>query len=757
MSESIENDASKKTEKKIGSYHEVEGFSGENTEKSRDGPEVIHKKPKKLKENIDQYELETDGYRRNRGENANAESDVDRESGRSVGEKGYSGGKVEDALRMGNGIIEGGILRHSRNIQERIRSEGESDAENFEDRQDNPEISRRPEERIQHGDMGTRVSIHEEQRIDGNIEEVPIESKIGDYKGNLRNAIQNKENSRANPKSPHIENPVEKAHHQNIVTKQGDTINTILGDNADKSSHRDSLKKVGYVTADAVAQAIQKARGTISKATGEKDDSASSDVLKVTEAAGGRVTRLGFDTVKKTRDFVSGEGRETAGFITEKSISNRKKPKTESQIKKETNRKRLSRKRLSLQRKAKRAAKAGKTTAEGTKKAVSIGKFMMDTVFHGSKVFIGVIAFVIILMIFGGQSAISVLPTTVEALSMEKAAGYQSKPAWIDAADLKLSALEMGLRQRIDGIEEEFPGYDEYSYTLGDIGHDPYTLINYLSAQYGVIGEEAMAEIDELFEAMYELKFTETEEPRVRWVLKPKEKTKEDEKEEGDDEEDEDNNTDDESDDNGDENKDDNNKTGEESGNDEEDDEPEYELVPEDYIAKILKVELKTTSLGTIADERLSGSSEKKSMYQLYNSTRGLMQVLGSPVATAWSVKSYYGYRRNPITDEDESHKGLDISVPEGTQVLSSLTGTVTDIGYNETFGNYVTITNEKGPAVSYAHLSTVSVTKDQVVAIGEPIGLSGGAGSQEGSCIHMEFTVNGTYFNPLFYTKNGY
>lgn len=670
MSESIETDTSKKTEKKIGSYHEVESFSGENTEKSRDGPEVIHKKPKKLKENIDQYELETDGYRRNRGENANAESDVNRESGRSVGEKGYSGGKVEDALRMGNGVVEGDDLRHARNIQKRIRSEGESEVENFGDRLDNLEICKRPEERSQHGNMGTRVS---------------------------------------------------------------------------------------HVTADAVALAIQKARGTISKATGEKDDSASSDVLKATEAAGGRVTRLGFDTVKKTRDFVSGEGRETSGYITEKSISNRKKPKTESQIKKETNRKRLSRKRLSLQRKAKRAAKAGKTTAEGTKKSVSIGKFMMDTVFHGSKVFLGVIAFVIILMIFGGQSAISVLPTTVEALSMEKAAGYQSKPAWIDAADLKLSALEMGLRQRIDGIEEEFPDYDEYSYTLGDIGHDPYTLINYLSAQYGVIGEEAMAEIDELFEAMYELKFTETEEPRVRWVLKPKEKTKEDEKEEGDDEEDEDNNTDDESDDSGDENKDDNNKNGDESENDEEDDEPEYELVPEDYTAKILKVELKTTSLGTIVDERLSGSSEKKSMYQLYNSTKGLMQVLGSPVATSWSVKSYYGYRRNPITDEDESHKGLDISVSEGTQVLSSLSGTVTDIGYNETFGNYVTITNEKGPAVSYAHLSTVSVTKDQVIAIGEPIGLSGGTGSQEGSCIHMEFTVNGTYFNPLFYTKNGY
>ena len=180
------------------------------------------------------------------------------------------------------------------------------------------------------------------------------------------------------------------------------------------------------------------------------------------------------------------------------------------------------------------------------------------------------------------------------------------------------------------------------------------------------------------------------------------------------------------------------------------------EMIEEEYTVKVLKTELITHSLGEIVNARLSDSGEKKSMYQLYSSTHGMMQFLGSSVASSWSVESYYGYRRNPITDEDEAHRGLDISVPEGTQVLSSIPGRVTAKGYDDSFGNYITITNENGMSVSYAHLSSINVEPDQEVTIGEPIGLSGSTGTGEGTCLHMEFQVNGNYFNPLFYTKNG-
>ena len=516
-----------------------------------------------------------------------------------------------------------------------------------------------------------------------------------------------------------------------------DTSLSVLSEKPDVSTGRDKLKNVGNAALYTAVTVSNVARNTISKATGEKDDNASSDVLNAGEKAGSSVTRFGFHETEKVADSFSDTVKEVPEFKPDYSIGMNPKPKSREQVKKEANRKRLNQKRLFLQRKAKKAAKAGKNTAEGTKKTVSIGKFMMDTVLHGSKVLIGIILFVVLLIVFGGQGAMSVMPTTIEAVSMEKAAQYQSPPARIDAADLKLSAMELGLRDKIDSIEEDYPDFEEYSYTLDDIGHDPYTLINYLSAQYGTIGDDAMAEIDSLFEAMYELKLTEVEDVRTRWVPKPEEEPEEDdeEEEEGDESEDEE----------------------KDSGEDDEDDdeEDESELIEEEYTVKVLKVELISHSLGAIVDSRLSDNAEKRAMYQLYSSTKGLMQILGSPVASSWSVKSYYGYRRNPVTEEPEAHKGLDIYLTEGTQIISSLSGKVTVKGYSEMFGNYVTVTNEEGFAVSYAHLNHVYVEQDQEVAMGDAIGLSGGGSSEEGSCLHMEFTVNGNYFNPLFYTKN--
>ena len=47
-----------------------------------------------------------------------------------------------------------------------------------------------------------------------------------------------------------------------------------------------------------------------------------------------------------------------------------------------------------------------------------------------------------------------------------------------------MTLKEMELQEQIDRIETDYPSYDEYSYNLATIGQNPYTLINYLSAQY---------------------------------------------------------------------------------------------------------------------------------------------------------------------------------------------------------------------------------------------------------------------------------
>ena len=80
---------------------------------------------------------------------------------------------------------------------------------------------------------------------------------------------------------------------------------------------------------------------------------------------------------------------------------------------------------------------------------------------------------------------------------------------------------EMELQNKIDRIETDYPGYDEYDYNLGAIGHDPYTLISYLSAvhtEFTAAGIES--EIQELFDAMYSLTTEEVEETRTRTVTK---------------------------------------------------------------------------------------------------------------------------------------------------------------------------------------------------------------------------------------------
>ena len=101
------------------------------------------------------------------------------------------------------------------------------------------------------------------------------------------------------------------------------------------------------------------------------------------------------------------------------------------------------------------------------------------------------------------------------------AASYLSKPAEIDATDFAFTRLELDLQKEIDGIETTYPGYDEYSYNLGAIGHNPFTLIGYLSAVHTEFtASEVESEVAALFNEMYTLTITPTTETRTRIVTR---------------------------------------------------------------------------------------------------------------------------------------------------------------------------------------------------------------------------------------------
>ena len=112
-----------------------------------------------------------------------------------------------------------------------------------------------------------------------------------------------------------------------------------------------------------------------------------------------------------------------------------------------------------------------------------------------------------------------------------------------------------------------------------------------------------------------------------------------------------------------------------------------------------------------------------------------------------------FGKREHPITKEVHEHNGIDIKAPEGTDVVSSISGTVTDVGFDSEKGNYIVI--EKGNIKTlYAQLATTDVKKGDAVAANQAIGTVGKTGNATGAHLHFEVMVDGEYVNPEFKIK---
>ena len=88
---------------------------------------------------------------------------------------------------------------------------------------------------------------------------------------------------------------------------------------------------------------------------------------------------------------------------------------------------------------------------------------------------------------------------------------YFAEDEDIYAAENYYNGLEQNLQSKIDNIENEYSGYDEYNYNLAGIGHNPYELISYLTAVYQDFKfNDIKSALDTLFNAQYHLQITET-------------------------------------------------------------------------------------------------------------------------------------------------------------------------------------------------------------------------------------------------------
>ena len=95
-------------------------------------------------------------------------------------------------------------------------------------------------------------------------------------------------------------------------------------------------------------------------------------------------------------------------------------------------------------------------------------------------------------------------------------------------------------------------------------------------------------------------------------------------------------------------------------------------------------------------------------------------------------------------------HRGVDISVPDGTEVRSMAPGTVRFAGTMSGYGNVVWLDHRGGIMTVYGHLSSVHVKKGEEVAGRQIIALSGHSGNASGPHLHFEVWRHGREVDPV-------
>lgn len=186
------------------------------------------------------------------------------------------------------------------------------------------------------------------------------------------------------------------------------------------------------------------------------------------------------------------------------------------QLKKSTLKKFQQKQRIKKQyQKAKRteqSAKAAKKTVQNTERATR--RFVAFVWRH--KIVFGVILAIALLVAWLGTvlSSCSVMLTTGTNSIM--VSSYFAEDADIYAAEEYYTGLEQDLQDKINRIESNYPGYDEYKYNMAQVGHNPYELISYLTAVYQDFKfDDIKGALDTLFNSQYHLRITETTEQRT--------------------------------------------------------------------------------------------------------------------------------------------------------------------------------------------------------------------------------------------------
>lgn len=146
------------------------------------------------------------------------------------------------------------------------------------------------------------------------------------------------------------------------------------------------------------------------------------------------------------------------------------------------------------------------------------------------------------------------------------------------------------------------------------------------------------------------------------------------------------------------------------------------------------------------AEEKKRKEAEERKRQQA--ASGGSSSAIPNVSAGSWTrpasgrFTSGYGSRTHPIHGVVKTHYGIDIANGTGTPVVSAADGVVSYASPLSTYGNVIMVTHSIDGQIFtslYAHLSSIKVSKGQVVSKGQIIGGIGTTGNSTGPHLHFE------------------
>ncbi|WP_224245429.1 M23 family metallopeptidase [Hyalangium gracile] len=120
------------------------------------------------------------------------------------------------------------------------------------------------------------------------------------------------------------------------------------------------------------------------------------------------------------------------------------------------------------------------------------------------------------------------------------------------------------------------------------------------------------------------------------------------------------------------------------------------------------------------------------------------------PVPEATRVSSPFGYRIHPTLGTRKLHTGVDLSVPQGTEVRVVEDGTVRRASEDAVNGRVLIIDHGRGVTTAYCHNSELLVKVGQRVKSGDVIAYSGNTGRSTGPHLHYQLELSSQPVDPL-------